>query len=596
MVAQLGEASICDQCWHLSGGAEKILARAKAMAEGTSEVPVLTMDPWSEALIAGAAGNTDLLHPHDRLVVENGVRWSTLRKIIPRDRLRLAAMVAERVESTPAHTELPAGITAWQTEVIARIAADLDEFRQPRGTKRRRWWRICRVFALCCDRDGRPLTWAAHEVVAEAVGCSTKTVQRCLRWLEGQGLIREVVPGCVLRRSHTAERETEQERADRLAREVVAEAEAIARTAARTPVAAGQRASTGDAGAEEHQDSADVEQVDVRRTRPVWDDNPDEWVHIAAVYELRVPLTELQRAEADRIAAASAPPPPSAGELLAEQHRGLWVHPLNAFLQKDVVLITHDGACGLVASDDPETWFAALNAVTSGNAVKLVRTRSFVHPPQVWNLEEIKSRTENDLWINGRATRDSSTKERSRQGQCDSVHTEATEVKNPQRDVAKKRVKPVPEARQCARWLLNKTLDAVLVEGLDQDFENRLTSLIAGSGLLRHGWTWDDLLDEIHGLPEHQHLPRWIRDPRAWITARITQAKPHLPPSTRQEILAIERTSKWFAEQPEKRREAERAARWAAIQACPLCDNNGLLDLPGAPVVRCNHDPDSGGW
>ena len=46
-----------------------------------------------------------------------------------------------------------------------------------------------------------------------------------------------------------------------------------------------------------------------------------------------------------------------------------------------------------------------------------------------------------------------------------------------------------------------------------------------------------------------------------------------------------------------RERREEIAARRAAIDACPFCDELGWLPVPaGVPVPKCNHDPDTGGW
>lgn len=608
----LGNTPVCDHCWHLAGGAQAILDRAHLFAEGTDTL-ILAFDERADAMIA-AANPVDLLHPADRVVVDNGVRWSVLRTIIPRDRLRLTSWIADRTASVPTGTTRPDGPEAWLVLVTLAIAADTEEFKQPRGTKRRRWWRIARVFALCADRDGRPLTWAAHDVVAEAVGCSTKTVQRCLRWLESAGLLHEVVPGCVLRRCQVPEGETAQQRNARQEREALAEAAAVIDAEARrvrteaelTAVRAGHGGLAALAAADDlladqpglpgnllDDDGQDHRPLD--RQVPLWDKNPEEWVRITPVYELRRPLTPLEREEADRIA-ATVITPPTPGQVLAEQHRDAWVHPANAHVHSDLVLITHDGTTVRLDNSDMEAWLTAVDAVTCGNAAKLVRTTSFVHPPKVTSLREIKSLTQNGLWISGRASRDASKKSpiSVQDHEVISVNTEVIG------GIAKQLAKPAPEARQVARWLLESSLDPILCDGVTEDY---LTALIAGSGLLRHEWTWDDIRDEIHGLPEHPHLPRHIRTPRAFITDRLRSAAdyPHLPPSIRRQILEIERGSRWFAENAtntrDAAREAERAARRKEIDNCPLCDQSGWLDLPShVPTARCTHDPDTQGW
>ncbi|MFE2755652.1 hypothetical protein ACFXGA_26995 [Actinosynnema sp. NPDC059335] len=618
---ELLDQPVCDQCWHLAGGADAVLARVRAAMNGEPTGPFLALDPRADELIATANPN-DLLHPNDRLAVDSGIRWSTLRTIIPRDRLRLVTMIDQNAGRRPPNTTRPDDAPAWLMLVADHIRADTEQFKQRNGSKRSRWWRIARVFAICADRDRRPLTWAAHDVVAEAVGCSTKTVQRCLRWLEKQGLIWEVVPGCVLRRCQTSEAdhprtgETDEQRQARQEHDVLAEAAAVVDAAARRirteaeliAVDAGLGGAAALAAADimladqpgyPHAPISDVDQdhePDTRRP-PLWEQHPEEWVNLAPVYELRVPLPPAEQAEVARIVAAIGPPPPTEGELLAELHRNNWLHPDNVLRNGfEAVLITHDGWTGLVHADlDPQAFLAAIDAVTSGNAAALVRTSSFVHPPKVATYGEIESRTQN-LWINGRAPRDSSKRDTPSQGNPSDVsaHTETT---NDGEAVQKRQVKPIPESRRVAEWLFRAALDPVLCEGLTPEFEHTLAAVIAGTGLLRHGWTWNDLRDEIHGLPERLHLPRWIRNPKAFILARLRDADPHLPPSKRKVILDAERGTKWFAENRHRLAETERNARRSAIDACPLCDHNGILDLGGdAPLVRCTHDADSGGW
>jgi hypothetical protein len=152
---------------------------------------------------------------------------------------------------------------------------------------------------------------------------------------------------------------------------------------------------------------------------------------------------------------------------------------------------------------------------------------------------------------------------------------------------------------RAAAWLLRSRLDAQLCEGVSLRW---LAAQIRGAHLLdRHGWSWQDLADLLHGVPEHPHLPRHVRNPRGWIRARFTAATPTLPPSSLREVLDIERRSGFFRQRrddaPAAAMRAAAAARRAAIDACPLCDELGWLHVPdGVPVPRCTHDPTSGGW
>lgn len=57
------------------------------------------------------------------------------------------------------------------------------------NAKRRRWWRICHILRCCADRDTRPITWVTQDEIAAAIGCSTRTVRRCVAWLRDEGLL-----------------------------------------------------------------------------------------------------------------------------------------------------------------------------------------------------------------------------------------------------------------------------------------------------------------------------------------------------------------------------------------------------------------------
>ncbi len=127
-----------------------------------------------------------------------------------------------------------------------------------------------------------------------------------------------------------------------------------------------------------------------------------------------------------------------------------------------------------------------------------------------------------------------------------------------------------------------------------------LAAQIRASHLLdRHGWTWEDLADLIHGRPEHTNLPRHVANPRGWIRARLTRATPTLPPSKLRVVLHVERHSDLFRQRREADVDAAHraavAATRAAITACGLCDDLGWLHVDRyTPTVRCSHDPDSG--
>jgi hypothetical protein len=129
-----------------------------------------------------------------------------------------------------------------------------------------------------------------------------------------------------------------------------------------------------------------------------------------------------------------------------------------------------------------------------------------------------------------------------------------------------------------------------------------LAAQIRGSHLLdRHHWTWDDLADQLHGYPEHTHLPRYIRDCRRWICARFQRAQPALSPTKLRILQRIERTSPALRQrrqaEAEALHQADIAARRAAISNCQLCDELGWLHVPANnPTARCTHQFESSGW
>src|SRR4051794_25510718 len=85
--------------------------------------------------------------------------------------------------------------------------------------------------------------------------------------------------------------------------------------------------------------------------------------------------------------------------------------------------------------------------------------------------------------------------------------------------------------------------------------------------------------DLLHGYPEYTHLPRYIRNCRAWIRARFARSTPSLSPSNLRIIQQIERTSPALKHrrqaEAEQARRAEITARRSAIDACNLCDEQG---------------------
>ena len=534
---------VCDQCWHLAGGAAAIAARVDAA--GGAVVPVLVMDPEIDAVLVAAAEH-DLLHPLDRLLVASGVRWQVLRHIAVPARMQLAGQVAR--SDPPARTRPATSPRCWLDEVEARIRAQTGvTFRY--NSKRRRWWRVANCLAAAAARERRPLTWIAQEEIAAVVGCSDRTVRRVVAWLRVEGLLWEVVPGCRLPQQHVPDDETPEEATDRRARmaaAMAAEQAAIARAHAELDaVRAGHHGPAAAALAAHTAPGPDATGPDT--TQPDTGTAVEEelleaaLVNLAPVYELRLPDPE--------------PPTPIGTPL------------------------------------------SSANTTVGGDR------DTFVHPPQVFYKRDQESSYVQPVDNKRRAPR-GSDKQDSSENRCSAspplvVGAQSTD----KRPLAGTERDPVPtrqsEAVRAAQWLLQSRLDPALCGEVSVRW---LAAQIRGSRLLStHGWTWEDLLDLLHGTPEYAHLPRWVRSPRAWIRTRIARASPALPPTRLRLVLELEAGSDLMvrrrqAERDEARR-AEIAACRAAIAACDCCNDQGWLDLgPDGPQVRCGHTPETGGW
>jgi hypothetical protein len=585
---------LCDQCWRLAGGAAAI---ERKLAAGDGQ-PLVVLDPAAEALIAGGV-EYDNLHPLDRVLVEAGVRWTVLRHVIPAARIDLAVEIASR--TPPEQTKPTECGDLWLGAVEARIRLRTGaEFRY--NCKRRRYWHIARVYRVCMDRIGRPLTWISQKEIAAAVGCSVKTVQRCEQWLQREGLLWEVVPGRQLPRCAVPEGERPAERAERERQMAAAiAAENAARDRARAELAglhATARDSAGGAPpAAGGRPPGDVPTVGAQpaaeRTPaklPAADEPDGEperpLVHIVPVYELRVPWTAAEQAEADATVRALTPDR-CAGELVAYEHRARQVHPLNATLYRTVIAVGHDGA--QVRLDSSK----AREALTSESAVALLRLDKNVCPPEVGSVNQLQSSCDRHV-DKGRAPRGSDTEPGPDFAPDVPVERRTAPGEGDSRSSRRSR------AARAAEWLLRSRLDPRLCEGVSMRY---LASLIRGSHLIdRHEWTPEDIADLLHGVGEYAHLPRYVHDPRAWMRARFSRAEPALPPRRLQLVERLERRSRLFGErrrrgdhEPSSRPDFGRRA--VAIAGCSMCDELGWLHVAdGTPTVRCSHDPDTGGW
>ncbi|GAB3161870.1 hypothetical protein GCM10027258_79700 [Amycolatopsis stemonae] len=591
------ELIVCDQCWHLAGGTAAVHAKVAATESGQLE-PILVFDPAIEAVLA-AADEYDQLHPIDRLLVESGVRWAVLRHIAVPARMRLAGEILRR--SAPECTRVADSADVWLGAVEDRIRQQSgpgQEFRY--NAKRRRWWRICNVLRCCSDQGRRPLTWVTQEEIAAAVGCSDRTVRRCVAWLQREALLWEILPGCQLPRKEAPDGETAAEREERerkVAEAVAAEDAAIARARAELDaVRAGLRGRRAAAAARQ---TLDLElNDDVER-----EDQADEptLVQLAPVYELRVPLAAQELEEASAVVDACV----SAGEQLLREHADERVHPANVLLYGTVTVVYASGAHTVHEPVDLVSWAPSSNPVCPdcGPVVGCLRFSPLgadlhkhqnVHPPQVCNQDQVKSSSVQP--VDNRPASPGSDKKG------------ASSIKNGPGSVAGGRTRgsegdreraPQSEAVRAAEWLLRSRLDPRVCDGVSVRW---LAAQIRASHLLdRHDWSWEDLADQLHGYPEFTQLPRYIRSARGWIRARLARAEPALSPFKQRVIRDVERNSPILRQQQreafEQARREEIAARRAAIDACELCDELGWLHVPAdTPTVRCNHDPETGGW
>ena len=216
---------VCDPCWHLAGGRRGVADRlldvdeASASDDAAALAPVLVFDPAVAALLE-AAGRYDELHPIDRLLVESGVRWALVRRIVVPSRMKLAGDVLCRVP--PADTRPADSPDVWLDAVKERIDAQTGSRGGKSATfkyrpKRKRWAAVAKLFATAAHRDRRPLTWLTQDEIAAVVSCTDRTVRRIVRWLCKEGLLWEVVPGCQLPEQEVPDGETPAEAAGRRA-------------------------------------------------------------------------------------------------------------------------------------------------------------------------------------------------------------------------------------------------------------------------------------------------------------------------------------------------------------------------------------------
>jgi hypothetical protein len=605
----VADVDMCDQCWRMLGGTAAITAKLEALAadcdgdvakmlEQLTKQPLFVLDPAAEALLCSVT-EYDHLHPLDRILVESGIRWTLLRHVVPAARIDLALRITDR---TPPPDTRPADAPVLWFECVEQRIRDCfgGEFKY--RCKLRRWWYIARVWAMYGAKSGRPLSCVTQAEVAAVVGCSDRTVRRCARWLQQEGLLFEVVPGCQMPMMTVPEGATPAERADRdRALTEATAAEETARQRARAELAAVRSGLRGDAAAQAGQAAAD-EASAASGVTDVDEDQAQPLLNIAPVYELRVPWTPAEQAEA-RSAAAAAAVVLSEGEKVLQEHKASLVHELNAHLYGTVTVVHANGAhrtgdgWGLTSNWAPDSGRPCREC---GPVVGLLRhdplgadlhKHENGHPP-VGDLAKKLISSTDGVVDKRRATRGIDHEEGRDPGNGPDLAVEAqTEV--PASDLPSK---PVSEPVRLAQRLKNSRLDRRVTAGVSV---SQLAREISASGLLDHDWNEDDLVDHLHGYPEYRLLPMEIRNPGGWIHARLSQANPHLSPRKLHIIDEIEHSSTLLQQRHQTEQEAARQAeidtRRAAIDGCQFCDELGWIEAI-QPTARCNHDSSTGGW
>jgi hypothetical protein len=485
-----------------------------------------------------------------------------------------------------------------------------------------RWRQVCAVWAEVAERERRPLTRISQEEIAAAVGCCTKTVQRVEQWLQEESLFWEVVPGCLVPQADVPEAETPAERAARQARQaVVEEAAARAEAAHQALVAAELDAlHAGLAGADAAEAALaalDPQLIADLAAAPAGEPETP-LLRIVPVYELRVPLSPAELAEDAALLAALAgdpiiPLPRSTSTTTdAADQTDKFVHPPQS-LDKEISSPPREpvdngraprgsdnkggrdwcpdhaerGAAGAEkAVDGPPSCQEGADSLGADAAAK-DGWAAAVNDPAVARA-----------WLR-QAEADPQLRESVTDNWLTAVIRTAGVFISASPQLGRNspgQTAPAPVgASRIARWLLRSSLDPRLCDGVD---EHWLAKIIEASGLLAYPeWDAYELRDQLHGEPEYARLPYHVRDARGWIKARLKAAVAALPPRQRRSTQQTEPETADLAAGHTHTIAAAALRRRAAINACALCDENGLLDLGGdAPLVRCNHDPHTGGW
>jgi hypothetical protein len=518
----------------------------------------------------------------------SGLRWVLLRHLPWAQRLMLVDDISRR--TPPADTRPTISDEEW-LQFVAEAAAQARHFYspssrdpQPRSPaeatdkSRRRAYRIAQALASRMTWEGRPLTWISQAEIAAEVGCSERHVRRFLTWLQRLGAMYEVVPPCgALPMMELPEDPTPEERAEYHRRkEAEAAVQARARDAAQAELAALTAGCTGAeaaaAGRQAMEASSEHEAVSDDLDAP-------RVVRIVPVYELRVPLSEAERAESRAIEAA-AKPRLTPAEVYVEEQRDRLVHWRNAHNHRELAVVCPDGHEHVMPSRE------AAQAVTSGNGIALLRLLKNVHPPVALDKDRLSPSLQ-PVDKQRRASRGPDQK-----GSATCANTPDWDSKTGSSTRKPQRRSPAYQAAQIVfdEYLPPKLRHDMTVPWLAGRFEPFVH---------KRGWTATDMARQILDLIPGggKYLPQVIDTSKGFIAYRLELAVKQPSPTMLDKIAAHENTRRANRRAAAAQAQLEAIQRErAAVRACDLCDENGMIDVLDGPTARCNHDPETGGW
>lgn len=561
----------CDLCWHSCGGAEGLAA----VVAGEVPDPFPARSPVEELRQVDDGLRWDDLHPVDQFLIESGIGWGQLRWV-PRP-ARVALALNLKTRRPPEGTQAAESRQLWLDEVLTRIACSID-FHQDRS--RRTCYSVAEVYAWDRNRTGRPLAWMTHETVGEAIGKSSKTVQRSVHWFLQQELMHEVVPGLKLPRMSLPENPTADERAaartadeERMAAAEQAEAAAMARARAELELVA-----TGLPRREAVLIAA------LRHPAPAvpQQDEKAGFVFVAPVYELRVPIPAEVLAERAAIERAQREQR-CLGLRILDANRDQYIDVRNALaLGRHVIAVGSDGTLAWVTADEllvASGRDAVEGSLTCANVVGFLRGTENVHPPLgLFNHDQFLTVLDVD-------------KRPASPGSWTSLFRSGPQIASP----ARKRPRRRPDTpkghsgtqRQAEE--LRRQLDPALAEIPVRSLEALIRPWLAAT------WSVSSILRRIHG----QGVPTFVHSPTRYVRHRLKDVPQGLSPDQRDALQRkIDELDTENRRAAQHRVDVEARMKRQRIADCDLCDEYGwvVLDEDQDVVARCNHDSVTGGW